>query len=241
MPDRIPRPEELPEGSAARARLARRPDVTYPPDLPVAQARAVSLRALDASPVVVVAGETGSGKTTQMPKICLEAGRGIHGTITLTQPRRIAARSVAARLADELGVRLGDLVGFKVRFDDRSGSNPLVRVVTDGVLLSELERDPDARRSDTIIIDEAHERSLNVDFLLGCMRRILARRPDLKLIVASATIDVRRFSEHFGGAPVVEVGGRLHPIEVRWRPDPEDAERGLVDRVLHGIEECVRE
>jgi ATP-dependent helicase HrpA len=241
VPDRIPRPEELPEGSAARARLARRPDVTYPPDLPVAQARAEILRAHDASQVVVVAGETGSGKTTQLPKICLEAGRGIHGAITLTQPRRIAARSVAARIAEELGVRLGDVVGFKVRFDDRSGSNPLVRVVTDGVLLSELERDPDARRSDTIIIDEAHERSLNVDFLLGCMRRILARRPDLKLIVASATIDVRRFSEHFGGAPVVEVGGRLHPIEVRWRPDPEDAERGLVDRVLHGIEECVRE
>ena len=241
MADRIPHPEELPEGSAERARLARRPDVSYPPDLPVAQARGEILRALESSQVVVVAGETGSGKTTQLPKICLDAGRGIRGAITLTQPRRIAARSVAARIAEELGVRLGDVVGFKVRFDDRSGSNPLVRVVTDGVLLAELERDPDARRSDTIIIDEAHERSLNVDFLLGCMRRILARRPDLKLIVASATIDVRRFSAHFGDAPVVEVGGRLHPIEVRWRPDPDDAERGLVERVVHGIEECLRE
>jgi ATP-dependent helicase HrpA len=241
VPDRIPRPEDLPEGSAARSRLDRRPAVTYPPELPVSQARGEIQRALESSQVVVVAGETGSGKTTQLPKICLEAGRGIHGAITLTQPRRIAARSVAARIADELGVRLGDVVGFKVRFDDRSGANPLVRVVTDGILLSELERDPDARRSDTIIIDEAHERSLNVDFLLGCLRRILARRPDLKLIVASATIDVRRFSEHFGGAPVVEVGGRLHPIEVRWRPDPADAERGHVERVLDGIEECVRE
>jgi ATP-dependent helicase HrpA len=232
------------ERSAARraAREAARPAVTYPEELPVAQARDRVRAALAAHQVVVVAGDTGSGKTTQLPKICIEAGRGIEGCITLTQPRRIAARAVAARIAEELGVRLGGAVGWKVRFDDRTDPTSVVRVVTDGVLLAEVERDPMFLRSDTIIVDEAHERSLNIDFLLGYLKRLLHRRPDLKVIVASATIDVDRFSAHFGGAPVVQVGGRLHPIEMRWRPDPEgEPERPAVERVLRGIEECVGE
>jgi len=223
------------------ARAAARPAVTYP-DLPVAHARERIAEAMRAHQVVVVAADTGSGKTTQLPKICLEAGRGIEGCITLTQPRRLAARSVAARIAEELGVPLGGPVGFKVRFDDRTAARSLVRVVTDGVLLAEIERDPRFLRSDTIIVDEAHERSLNIDFLLGFLRRLLPRRPDLKVIVASATIDVERFSRHFGGAPVVEVGGRMHPIEVRWRPDPDPAaERTPAEHAVRGIEECVAE
>jgi ATP-dependent helicase HrpA len=232
------------ERSAARraAREASRPVPAYPEDLPVAQARDRVLAALASHQVVIVAGDTGSGKTTQLPKICIEAGRGLEGCITLTQPRRIAARSVAARIAEELGVQLGGPVGWKVRFDDRTDPGSVVRVVTDGVLLAEVERDPLFLRSDTIIVDEAHERSLNVDFLLGYLRRLLPRRPDLKVIVASATIDVDRFSEHFGGAPVVQVGGRLHPIEVRWRPDPDgEPGRPAVERVVRGIEECVAE
>ncbi len=221
------------------ARLAARPAVNYP-DLPVAHARERIAEAMRSHQVVVVAADTGSGKTTQLPKICIEAGRGIEGCITLTQPRRIAARSVAARIAEELGVPLGGAVGFKVRFDDRTAAGSLVRVVTDGVLLAEIERDPRFLRSDTIIVDEAHERSLNIDFLLGFLRRLLPSRPDLKVIVASATIDVDRFSRHFGGAPVVEVGGRTHPIEVRWRPDPDPAaERTPAEHAVRGIEECV--
>ena len=232
---------ELGRSAGRRASRAQAvPAVSYPEDLPVAQARAEVAAALARSQVVIVSGDTGSGKTTQLPKICLEAGRGVDGAITLTQPRRIAARSVAARIASELGTTLGDVVGFKVRFDDRTGARSLVRVVTDGVLLAEIERDPLLLRSDTIIVDEAHERSLNVDFLLGYLKRLLPRRPDLKVIVASATIDVERFAAHFGGAPIVAVGGRLHPIETRWRPEPVDApEQGIVDAALRGIAECL--
>ena len=222
------------------SRAARVPACAFPPELPVVQAREQILAALSSSQVVVVSGDTGSGKTTQLPKICLAAGRGVDGAITVTQPRRIAARSVAARIAEELAAPLGDVVGFKVRFDDRAGERALVRLVTDGVLLAEIERDPLLLRSDTIIVDEAHERSLNIDFLLGYLRRILPRRPDLKVIVSSATIDVERFSAHFGGAPVVSVGGRMHPIETRWRPSPPDAdEQTPAERAVHGIEECV--
>jgi ATP-dependent helicase HrpA len=215
-------------------------DIRFPEDLPVVRARAEIQAALSAGQVVVVCGETGSGKTTQLPKICLAAGRGTSGMITVTQPRRIAARSVAARIAEELGTAVGDAVGFKVRFDDRTSGDSLVRLVTDGVLLAEIERDPLLRRSDTIIVDEAHERSLNIDFLLGCLRRILPRRPELKVIVSSATIDAGRFSAHFGGAPVVAVDGRLHPIETRWRP-PADGEEDLgpAELVARGVEECV--
>ncbi|MDX6732943.1 MAG: ATP-dependent helicase HrpA, partial [Baekduia sp.] len=222
--------------AAAEQRIARRraavPEVTYPPGLPVSARRDELLEAIRDHQVVVVAGETGSGKTTQIPKMCLELGRGVRGAIAHTQPRRIAARTVAQRIADELGVELGGAVGYSVRFNDRSGEDTLVRMVTDGLLLAEVQRDPLLRRYDTIIIDEAHERSLNIDFLLGYLQRLLPRRPDLKLIITSATIDPGQFSRHFGDAPVVEVSGRTFPVEVRYRPtiDPERPEAGERDQ-----------
>jgi len=228
--------------SAARreARASRVPVPDFSQDLPVVHARQAIMDALAEHQVVIVSGDTGSGKTTQLPRICLAAGRGVEGVITVTQPRRIAARSVAARIASELGVQLGDAVGFKVRFDDRTTDRSLVRLVTDGVLLAEVERDPLLLRSDTIIVDEAHERSLNIDFLLGYLKRLLPKRPDLKVIVSSATIDVDRFSAHFGGAPVVSVGGRVHPIETRWLPPEGDAaDLTQAERVARGVEECI--
>ena len=187
--------------------------------------------------MIVVAGETGSGKTTQLPKLCLELGRGVRGAIAHTQPRRLAARTVAQRIADELGVPLGGAVGYAVRFDDRGSKDTLVRLVTDGLLLAEIRRDPLLRRYDTVIVDEAHERSLNIDFLLGCLHRILPRRDDLKLIITSATIDPERFSAHFGGAPIVEVSGRTYPVEVRYRPPREDEE--LLDALAESVEELL--
>jgi ATP-dependent helicase HrpA len=206
----------------SEARIARRraavPHVTYPPQLPVSARKDELLEAIRDNQVVVVAGETGSGKTTQLPKICLELGRGVRGAIAHTQPRRLAARTVAERIAEELDVPLGDAVGYAVRFNDKTSENTLVRLVTDGLLLAQIQRDPLLRRYDTIIVDEAHERSLNIDFLLGCISRILPKRPELKLIVTSATIDPQRFADHFGGAPVVEVSGRTYPVEVRYRP-----------------------
>jgi ATP-dependent helicase HrpA len=205
-------------------RRASVPTVTYPPELPVSARRDDLLAAIRDHQVVVVAGETGSGKTTQLPKLCLELGRGVRGAIAHTQPRRIAARTVAQRIADELEVPLGGPVGYAVRFEDRGSDDTLIRLVTDGLLLAEIRRDPLLRRYDTVIVDEAHERSLNIDFLLGCLHRILPRRPDLKLIITSATIDPQRFSAHFGGAPIVEVSGRTHPVEVRYRPPAEDQE-----------------
>jgi ATP-dependent helicase HrpA len=186
-----------------------------------------------------VAGETGSGKTTQLPKLCLELGRGVRGAIAHTQPRRIAARTVAQRIADELDVPLGGAVGYAVRFDDRGSQDTLVRLVTDGLLLAEIRRDPLLRRYDTVIVDEAHERSLNIDFLLGCLHRILPRRPDLKLIITSATIDPERFSEHFGGAPIVEVSGRTYPVDVRYRAPREDEE--VLDALADTVEELLGE
>ena len=199
--------------------------IAYPPELPVSARRDDLLEAIGSHQVVVVAGETGSGKTTQLPKLCLELGR---TAIAHTQPRRIAARSVAERIAFELGVPLGDVVGYAVRFDDRSRRDSSIRVVTDGLLLAEIQHDRLLRRYDTIIVDEAHERSLNIDFLLGYVKSILPRRPDLKLIVTSATIDPERFARHFGDAPVVEVSGRTYPVDVRYSPvadggDPLDA------------------
>ncbi|MBJ7356689.1 ATP-dependent RNA helicase HrpA [Nocardioides sp.] len=206
--------------------------ITYPADLPVSQRRDDIAAAIRDHQVVIVAGETGSGKTTQLPKICLELGRGAGGPrggiIGHTQPRRIAARSVAERIASELGTELGDLVGYQVRFTDRTSRSSRVKLMTDGILLAELQRDRDLRRYDTIIIDEAHERSLNIDFLLGYLKRLLPRRPDLKVVITSATIDVERFAAHFG-APVVEVSGRTYPVEVRYRPLielPEEDEEG---------------
>ncbi|QEC49704.1 ATP-dependent RNA helicase HrpA [Baekduia soli] len=206
----------------AEAHVARRraavPAVSYPPQLPVSARRDDLLAAIAGHQVVIVAGETGSGKTTQLPKMCLELGRGVRGTIAHTQPRRLAARTVAQRIADELEVALGEAVGYSVRFTDRSQQDTLVRLMTDGLLLAEVGRDPLLRRYDTIIIDEAHERSLNIDFLLGYLREILPRRPDLKVLITSATIDPERFSAHFGDAPIVEVSGRTFPVEVRYRP-----------------------
>jgi ATP-dependent helicase HrpA len=219
------------------------PPITYPPELPVSRRRDEIARAIRDHQVVVVAGETGSGKTTQLPKICLELGRGAKAMIGHTQPRRLAARTVAERVASELRTPLGQLVGYQVRFTDRVGRDTRIKLMTDGILLAELERDRSLRRYDTIILDEAHERSLNVDFLLGYLARLLPRRPDLKLVITSATIDPERFSRHFGGAPVVEVSGRTYPVEVRYRPlgqDPDD-DRDQTQGVLDAVDELCRE
>jgi ATP-dependent RNA helicase HrpA len=206
----------------------REPVITYPPELPVSARRDDLLDAIRSHQVVVVAGETGSGKTTQLPKLCLELGR---TAIAHTQPRRIAARTVAERIAEELQVPLGEAVGYSVRFTDRSSRDSRVRVLTDGLLLAEIQRDRLLKRYDTIIVDEAHERSLNIDFLLGWIRSILPRRPDLKVIVTSATIDPARFAAYFDDAPVVEVSGRTYPVEVRYAPTEADPPEAVADAV----------
>ncbi len=192
--------------------------LNYPAELPVVERRDELLEAISASQVLIVAGETGSGKSTQLPKLCLEAGRGREGLIGHTQPRRLAARSIAERLAEETETKVGDQIGFTVRFNDRVSNQTLIKVMTDGILLAELQRDRLLRRYDTLIIDEAHERSLNIDFILGYLKQLLPRRPDLKVIITSATIDTERFSEHFDNAPVVEVSGRSFPVETRYEP-----------------------
>ena len=219
------------------------PPPAYPAELPIVERREELLAAIRDNQVVVVAGETGSGKSTQLPKLCLELGRGTAGLIGHTQPRRIAARAVAERVAEELGTEVGGTVGYTVRFTDRVGDDTYLKVMTDGILLAELQRDRELRAYDTIIIDEAHERSLNVDFLLGYLRQLLPKRPDLKLIITSATIDTARFAEHFGGAPVVEVSGRTYPVEVRYRPfgdDPDD-DRDQTQAICDAVEELTRE
>jgi len=234
--------------AAAEARVARRreavPAITYPEQLPVSARREDLLAAIRDHQVVVVAGETGSGKTTQLPKICLELGRGIRGQVAHTQPRRLAARTVAQRIADELDVELGGAVGYAVRFNDTSSESTLVRLVTDGLLLAEIQHDRLLRRYDTIIIDEAHERSLNIDFLLGFLHQLLPKRPDLKLIITSATIDPGQFASHFGDAPVVEVSGRTFPVEVRYRPlalTPDGPERDQPEAIGDAVDELLRE
>ncbi|WP_122845519.1 ATP-dependent RNA helicase HrpA [Pseudomonas viridiflava] len=194
------------------------PTVRYDDNLPIAAKRDEIKDALLKHQVLIIAGETGSGKTTQLPKICLEIGRGQHGLIGHTQPRRIAARSVASRVADELATPLGALVGYQVRFEDQSDSNTLIKLMTDGILLAETQHDRFLERYDTIIVDEAHERSLNIDFLLGYLKTLLPRRPDLKVIITSATIDLQRFSEHFNDAPIIEVSGRTFPVDTWYRP-----------------------
>ncbi len=208
--------------ATAQARLLTRaaslPEIGYPSQLPVSQHRDEIAAAIRDHQVVVVAGETGSGKTTQLPKICLDLGRGLRGLIGHTQPRRIAARSVAERIAEELGDQVGGTVGYAVRFTDRVGDNTLVKVMTDGILLAEIQRDRLLQRYDTLIVDEAHERSLNIDFLIGYLHQLLPRRRDLKLVLTSATIDPQRFAAHFGGAPVIEVSGRTYPVQLRYRP-----------------------
>ena len=225
--------------------------ISYPPQLPVSARRDDIAAAITDHQVVIVAGETGSGKTTQLPKICLELGRGQDRLIGHTQPRRIAARSVAERIAEELETDLGDLVGYQVRFTDSTSAATRLKVMTDGILLAELQRDRQLRRYDTIIIDEAHERSLNIDFLLGYLKRLLPRRPDLKLIITSATIDPERFAAHFADrhgkpAPIIEVSGRTYPVEVRYRPlieHPEEDEEGeaVVRDQTEAIVDAVKE
>jgi len=206
--------------SAAKAEARRQsvPTMRYDDSLPIAAKREEIKAALEKHQVLVIAGETGSGKTTQLPKICLEIGRGVHGLIGHTQPRRLAARSVAMRVAEEIGTPLGELVGYQVRFEDQSKDSSLIKLMTDGILLAETQHDRFLERYDTIIVDEAHERSLNIDFLLGYLKTLLPRRPDLKVIITSATIDLQRFSEHFNGAPIVEVSGRTFPVETWYRP-----------------------
>lgn len=235
------------EKSAARtARRAERvPEITYPEQLPVSQKRDEILEAIRDHQVVIVAGETGSGKTTQIPKICMELGRGVRGMIGHTQPRRIAARTVAERVADELGTELGEAVGWKVRFTDQVGGDTFVKLMTDGILLAEIQTDRELRAYDTIIIDEAHERSLNIDFLLGYLAQLLPRRPDLKVVITSATIDPERFSRHFGDAPIVEVSGRTYPVEVRYRPlledEGDDSDRDQITAITDAVEELMGE
>jgi ATP-dependent helicase HrpA len=235
---------------AARKVATRRasvPAISYPAELPVSQRKDDIAAAIRDHQVVIVAGETGSGKTTQLPKICLELGRGVTGQIGHTQPRRIAARTVAERVAEELSTSLGDVVGYKVRFTDKAGDATLVKLMTDGILLNEIGSDRDLLRYDTLIVDEAHERSLNIDFILGYLRQLLPRRPDLKVIITSATIDPERFSAHFGNAPIVEVSGRTYPVEVRYRPiaGPEardgDQDRDQAQAITDAIGELSRE
>ena len=216
------------------------------PDLPISQRRAEIAAAIRDHQVIVLCGETGSGKTTQLPKICLELGRGIHGMIGHTQPRRIAARSVAARIASELKSPLGahGIVGYKVRFSDHTPPKALIKLMTDGILLAETQSDPLFKQYDTLIIDEAHERSLNIDFLLGYLKQLLPKRPDLKLIITSATIDPASFSEHFNNCPIITVSGRTYPVEIRYRPltvdTPEEVDEDeptLLDAIVNAVDE----
>ncbi|CAM5742686.1 ATP-dependent RNA helicase HrpA OS=Streptomyces alboniger OX=132473 GN=hrpA PE=4 SV=1 [Streptomyces alboniger] len=229
-----------------RARHGRVPAVSYPQQLPVSQKKDEIAAAIRDHQVVIVAGETGSGKTTQIPKICLELGRGVRGMIGHTQPRRIAARTVAERVAEELDTPLGEAVGWKVRFTDQVNPEAtFVKLMTDGILLAEIQTDRELRAYDTIIIDEAHERSLNIDFLLGYLAQLLPKRPDLKVVITSATIDPERFSRHFGDAPIVEVSGRTYPVEVRYRPlleeDGEDSDRDQITAITEAVEELMGE
>ncbi|MGB1254489.1 MAG: ATP-dependent RNA helicase HrpA, partial [Thiolinea sp.] len=233
--------------ASAQRRLLRQQNIPvpdYPADLPVAQRRDEIIKAIRENQVIVICGETGSGKTTQLPKMCLDAGLGINGFIGHTQPRRLAARSVAARIAEELHSPLGKQVGYKVRFTDKSDKNSYIKLMTDGILLAEIQQDRFLNQYDTLIIDEAHERSLNIDFLLGYLKWLLPRRRDLKLIITSATIDPQRFSDHFTNAPIIEVSGRTYPVELRYRPlidvEGED-ERDQTEAVLDAVNELCRE
>ena len=249
-------------------RLANLPQPHYDNTLPVHERREDIKRAIAANQVVIICGETGSGKTTQLPKICLELGRGAAGLIGHTQPRRLAARSVAERIAEELGSDIGSVVGYKVRFNDHTSRDAYIKLMTDGILLAETQTDRFLSAYDTIIIDEAHERSLNIDFLLGYLKQLLPRRPDLKVIITSATIDAERFSRHFApaginakivsdglsnndrpsespkGAPVLEVSGRTYPVEIRYRPlsetDEDEAEIEIADAIVDAADELAQ-
>src|SRR6266481_1624539 len=221
------------------------PRTTYPPELPITPRREEIVAAIRANQVVVVAGETGSGKTTQLPKMCLEAGLGIEAKIGCTQPRRVAALSISRRIAEELNATWGREVGCKIRFDDRSSALTYIKLMTDGILLAEMQGDPDLSEYNAIIIDEAHERSLNIDFLLGHLKGLLARRHDLKLIITSATIDTQAFSRHFNDAPIIEVSGRMYPVEVRYQQlavaSEERGEVSYVDAAVQAPERILYE
>jgi ATP-dependent helicase HrpA len=246
MMGRLASEVERSEGYRAR-RQAGLPRPAYPMNLPVVERREDIAKAIAENQVVILCGETGSGKTTQLPKICLELGRGVAGMIGHTQPRRIAARSVAMRIAQELESPLGHAVGYKVRFSDKLSEHTYVKLMTDGILLAETQHDRYLEAYDTIIIDEAHERSLNIDFLIGYLKQLLPKRPDLKVIVTSATINPEQFSKHFDGAPILLVSGRTYPVEVRYRPivgeddDPDEDEPTLQDAILAATDELSRE
>ena len=233
-----------------KQRLARLPKIKLNQDLPVTQYADRLIEAIQKHQVIIVAGETGSGKTTQLPQIAMLAGRGLTGMIGHTQPRRLAARSVSQRIAEEVGQKLGEAIGFKIRFNEQGSQDSIVRLMTDGILLAELTNDRFLSKYDTIIIDEAHERSLNIDFIMGYLKQLLPKRPDLKVIVTSATLDVNRFSQYFNDAPIFEVEGRSFPVEVRYRPISElsiigsdddefdDFEENLPRAVVQAVEEC---
>ncbi|MCL9781240.1 ATP-dependent RNA helicase HrpA [Vibrio sp. S4M6] len=217
--------------------------IEYPEILPVSQKKQEIAEAIDNNQVVIIAGETGSGKTTQIPKICVELGRGKYGLIGHTQPRRLAARSVANRIAEEMQCPLGSSVGYKVRFNDQISDSTQVKLMTDGILLAEIQHDRYLNQYDTIIIDEAHERSLNIDFILGYLKELLPKRPDLKVIITSATIDPERFSKHFYDAPIIEVSGRTYPVETRYRPlkGEEESDRDQLDGIFEAVDELCDE
>ncbi|GAM58472.1 ATP-dependent helicase hrpA [Vibrio ishigakensis] len=219
------------------------PHIEYPEILPVSQKRDDIAKAILENQVVIVAGETGSGKTTQLPKICAEIGRGKFGVIGHTQPRRLAARSVASRIAEEMHTQLGEYVGYKVRFNDKVSENTQIKLMTDGILLAEIQHDRFLNQYDTIIIDEAHERSLNIDFILGYLKNVLPKRPDLKVIITSATIDPERFSKHFSDAPIIEVSGRTYPVDTRYRPlsGEDDVDRDQLQGIFDAVDELCDE
>ena len=229
------------ESSRAKSqqRIDSIPALDFPETLPVSERREEIAEAIKNHQVVIVAGETGSGKTTQLPKICLQLGRGSKGFIGHTQPRRIAARSVATRIAEELNTPLGDSVGFKVRFSDHTHATSLIKLMTDGILLAELQTDRYLSQYDTLIIDEAHERSLNIDFLLGYLKKLLPKRPDLKIIITSATIDTERFSKHFDNAPVITVSGRTYPVEIRYHQNEDEEAVDFNESIVTAIDEIV--
>jgi ATP-dependent helicase HrpA len=234
---------------ASKRKRARRrknlPKFSYNDELPITAKKTEIIRAIKHHPVVIVSGETGSGKTTQLPKFCLDAGRGIDGIIGHTQPRRIAAMTVARRIAEEFGQEIGQAVGYKIRFKDRTTKNAYLKIMTDGILLAETQTDRFLNAYDTIIVDEAHERNLNIDFILGILKTLLDRRDDLKLVITSATIDTEKFSKAFGDAPVLEVSGRMYPVDVRYQtpesPKEENNDLTHVELATQAVSRLLKE